>query len=81
MIYYTIYVKNLHNGTGYIDVGLEDDQLLKDFQQYLDIGLKTHRSYRMANPTGGQSAGLFAVNLAEVSAITTMPPSKAKHPH
>ena len=45
MIYYTIFVKGLNNSTGYIDVALSDDQLLKDFMQYLDIGIKPHRTY------------------------------------
>lgn len=77
MLYYTIYVQNLHNGTGYIDVGLEDDQLLKDYQTYLDVGLRTHKTYRVATPAGkaGQS-GTFAINLTQVIAITTTPPNR-----
>jgi hypothetical protein len=73
MIYYTIYLKNLHNGTGYIDIGLQDDQLLKDFQQFLDIGLRPHRHYKVAETPGTATAGgLFTVDMAEVSAITVM---------
>jgi len=49
MIHYTIYVKTLNNGTGYIDVGLEDDQLLQDYLQFLDIGVRSHRTYAIAN--------------------------------
>lgn len=73
MIYYTIYVKRLNNGMGYIDVGLEDDQLLKDFEQYLDIGVRPHRSYKLA-PTPGtpDGGGLFTIDMAEVTAITTI---------
>lgn len=73
MIYFTIYVKRLHNGMGYIDVALEDDQLLKDFEQYLDIGVRPHRSYRLA-PTPGtrDGGGLFTIDMAEVTAITTI---------
>ena len=73
MIYYTIYVKRLNNGVGYIDVGLEDDQLLKDFQQYLDIGVRPHRSYKLA-PTPGtaDAGGLFTIDMTEVTAITTI---------
>jgi hypothetical protein len=76
MIYYTVYVKGLRNSTGYIDVALKDDQLLKDFQQFLDLGLKASRIYPVVDP-GGASAtrGSFTVNLAEVSAITTVIPS------
>lgn len=75
MLYYTIYMKNLHNGTGYIDVALEDDQLLKDFAQYLDIGVRPHKSYPMTTPAGsGGSAGQFALNIAEVVAITISAP-------
>lgn len=75
MLYYTIYVKDLHNGTGYIDVGLEDDQLFKDFQQYLDIGLRPHRAYSVANPADkAGTAGLFAINMAEVAAMVAVPP-------
>ena len=75
MLYYTVYVKNLHNGTGYIDVALEDDQLLKDFMQFLDIGVRSHRTYPMTNPAGSREGpGKFVVNLTEVVAITTSAP-------
>ena len=72
MVYYTIYMKGLFNATGFIDVGLEDDTLLKDYLSYLDIGMKSHKTYRIAgNATTQGQAGLFAVNLAEIAAITT----------
>jgi hypothetical protein len=75
MIYYTIYIKNLHNGTGYIDVALEDDQLLRDFASYLDVGIRPHRPYLMANPAGARgTAGQFVLNIAEVVAIMTSTP-------
>ena len=75
MLYYTIYIKNLNNGTGYIDIALEDEQLLKDFAQYLDIGIRTHRSYPMTNPVGSKtSGGQFTLNIAEVVAITVSAP-------
>ena len=81
MLYYTIYVQNLHNGTGYIDVGLEDDQLLKDYQTYLDVGLRTHKTYKVATAGGkpGQS-GTFAINVTQVIAITTTPPNRPGMP-
>jgi hypothetical protein len=73
MIYYTIYVKNLNNGTGFIDVGLEDDQLLKDYLQFLDIGVRPHRTYPIANaPALRGKKGQFTINMTEVSAITIM---------
>lgn len=76
MVYYTIYLKQLNNDTGYIDIGLEDDQLFKDFLNFLDIGLKSHATYRVASPAtvDGQS-GLFAIDLTTVAAITTAPPA------
>ena len=75
MIYYTIYLKQLNNDTGYIDVGLEDDQLFKDFLTYLDIGMKSHRIYSLSNPaTPEGQAGLFAIDLSTIAAITTAPP-------
>ena len=75
MIYYTIYLKQLNNDTGYIDVGLEDDQLLKDFLIYLDIGIKSHRTYHLANPaTPEGQAGMFAIDISTIAAITTAPP-------
>lgn len=78
MIYYTIYVKRLNNGMGYIDVGLEDDQLLKDFEQYLDIGVRPHRSYRLAPTPGTQDAGgLFTIDMSEITAITSISKDKA----
>lgn len=76
MIYYTIFVKGLNNSTGYIDVALADDQLLKDFMQYLDVGIKPHRVYTVTAPpkAGGKTApsGVFAVNLSDVTAMTAM---------
>ena len=73
MIYYTIYLKHLQNGTGYVDIGLHDDQLLKDFQQYLDIGVRPHRLYKVADTPGtATSGGHFTVDMAEISAITVM---------
>ncbi len=75
MIYYTIYLKQLNNDTGYIDVGLEDDQLFKDFLTFLDIGMKSHRTYPLSNPATPEGhAGLFAIDLAAITAITTAPP-------
>lgn len=79
MIYYAIYVKNLHNGTGYIDVALADDQLLKDFKQFLDCNIKPDRSYAVTAPPDAhgkpvQSTGTFVINLAEVIAISIMKP-------
>lgn len=76
MFYYTIYMKNLNNGTGYIDIALKDDQLVKDFVQYLDVGLKSHRAYTVVDPGSGGTvaAGIFSVNLADVAAMTTTLP-------
>lgn len=79
MIYYSIYVKNLHNGTGYIDVALTDDQLLKDFKQFLDCNIKPDRAYTVTAPPGAngkpvESTGTFVINLSEVSAIAIMKP-------
>ena len=77
MIYYTIFVKGLNNSTGYIDVALENDQLLKDFMQYLDVGIKPHRVYTVTSPpkaTGKStsSTGVFAVNLSDITAMTAL---------
>lgn len=77
MLYYTIYVKGLNNTTGYIDVALADDQLLKDYINYLDVGIRTVRSYVVTSPGKGQgrpvaSTGVFVVNLADVTAITVI---------
>ena len=76
MIYYTIYVKGLNNQTGYIDVALEDDQLLKDYEIFLDIGLKAHKPYKIANVAGSQTkAGQFVIDLSCIAAITLNLPS------
>jgi len=77
MIYYTVFVKGLNNSTGYIDVALADDQLLKDFLQYLDVGIKPHRSYAVTAPPRAQgkatsTTGVFVINLSDVTAITAM---------
>ena len=75
MVYYTIYIKNLHNTTGYIDLCLADEQLLHDYLQYLDIGVKSHKSYQMVNPGDpNDSSGRFAVDLHDIAALTVMPP-------
>jgi len=80
MIYYTIFVKGLNNSTGYIDVALADDQLLRDFMQYLDVGIKPHRTYVVTAPPKAQSkqsatTGVFAINLSDVTAITALRPT------
>jgi hypothetical protein len=74
MVYYTIFVKNLHNSTGYIDISLEDDQLMKDFQHFLDVNVRPHKAYKLASPAGIEGGGSFAINLSDVIAITTLPP-------
>jgi len=79
MIYYTIFVKGLNNSTGYIDVALADDQLLKDYLQYLDIGIKPHRTYVVSAPPKVQgkpmpTTGIFAINLSDVTAVTALQP-------
>jgi hypothetical protein len=80
MIYYTIYVKDLNNGMGYIDVALEDDQLLRDFEQYLDIGVRPHRSYKIAPSPGGvqNEHGFFTVDFSSISAVTSIYADKGK---
>jgi len=77
MLYYTIFVKGLNNGTGYIDVALGDDQLLRDYLQYLDVGIKAHRTYVLATPpkSGNKAAGatgVFTLDLTAVTAITVL---------
>ena len=76
MIYYTIYVKGLNNQTGYIDVALADDQLLRDYLIFLDIGLKAHKPYQIATVAGPQSkGGQFIIDLACIAALTLNTPS------
>jgi hypothetical protein len=76
MIYYTIYVKGLNNQTGYIDVALEDDQLMKDYNIFLDIGLKAHKPYPIANVACSRGkSGQFIIDLACIAAITLNLPS------
>ena len=79
MLYYTIYVKNLNNSTGYIDVALANDQLFKDYMQLLDVNVKPCRVYDMAAPpdVDGKPVtpnGKFMINLSEVTAMSTMIP-------
>ena len=83
MIYFTIYLKGLHTSTGYVDVALENDDLLKDYQNYLDMGIKTHKSYPIADPgkRGAMieaKASRFVVNLTEIMAITVIHPAPAE---
>ena len=77
MLYYTIYVKNLNNGTGYIDVALTDDQLLKDYMQLLDVNVKPCHYYEMASLPNAHGNpvlpnGKFTINLADVTAISAV---------
>ena len=81
MVYFTVYLKQLSNDTGYIDVGLIDDQLMKDYLTYLDIGMKSHRTYRLANPANPEGdGGLFAIDLTSIAAITLSPPVSHRPP-
>ncbi len=78
--YYTIYLRGLANGTGYIDVALTDDQLFKDFLQYLDVNIKPVRTYIVSLPPKADGratgeTGQFSVNFSEVIAITTVKPA------
>jgi len=80
IVYYTIYLKSLTNGTGYIDISLGDDQLMKDYLQFLDVGIKSVRTYVVATPPRAQGqpmapSGLFTVNFSEITAITTIKPA------
>lgn len=75
MVYFTVYLKNLNNGTGYVDTALADDQLMRDFLQFLDIGMKAHRAYAVVDGAANDApVGIFAVNLADVAAITATVP-------
>jgi hypothetical protein len=78
--YYTIYLKGLSNGSGYIDLALNDDQqLFKDYLQYLDVGIKPIRTYVVAMAPKAQgkpiaNTGQFSINLSDVSAMTIVKP-------
>jgi hypothetical protein len=75
MLYYTIYLKNLHNNSGYIDLALENDQLLKDYIAFLDLGMKASNRYSLAASPGMKArGGSFVVNLADIAAITVTAP-------
>lgn len=81
MVYFTVYLKNLNNSTGYVDTALADDQLMRDFLQYLDIGVKAHRAYAVVDAANSDApVGVFAVNLADVAAITATVPQQNDHP-
>lgn len=81
MVYFTVYLKNLNNGTGYVDTALADDQLMRDYLQYLDIGMKAHKAYAVVDAANDDApVGVFAVNLADVAAITATVPRQDDHP-
>ncbi|MEQ2009472.1 MAG: hypothetical protein ABMA26_22040 [Limisphaerales bacterium] len=81
MVYFTVYLKNLNNGTGYVDTALADDQLMRDFLQFLDIGVKAHRAYAVVDGAANDApVGVFAVNLSDVAAITATVPQQDQHP-
>ena len=80
LIYYTIYLKSLSNGSGYVDIALAGDQLFKDYLQFLDVGIKPVRTYVVIMPPNahGRSVaetGLFSINLSDVTAMTTVKPA------
>jgi hypothetical protein len=72
MVYYTIYIRGLNNGTGYIDIALEDDQLLKDYKQYLDVNVRSTRAYTIVQPSSQKKArkSHFCVSLQDITALT-----------
>ena len=82
MVYFTVYLKNLNNGSGYVDTALADDQLMRDYLQFLDIGMKAHKAYAVVDPNNQEApVGVFAVNLADVAALTaTAPPPSMVEP-
>ena len=81
MVYFTVYLKNLNNGTGYVDTALADDQLMRDFLQFLDLGIKAHRAYAVVDGAASDApVGIFAVNLADVAAITATAPQQGGQP-
>lgn len=81
MVYFTVYLKNLNNGTGYVDTALADDQLMRDYLQFLDIGMKAHRAYAVVDPGANDTpVGIFAVNLADVAAIMVTVPRQEMRP-
>ena len=80
MVYFTIYLKSLNNGTGYVDTALADDQLMRDYLQFLDINVKAHRAYAVVDGASNDApVGVFAVNLADVAAITATVPQQNDH--
>jgi len=71
MVFYTIYLKDLKNDTGYVDIALESDQLYRDYLQFLEVRVVPVRSYKVPDPANpGAESGQFALNLAEVTAMT-----------
>ena len=81
MVYFTVYLKNLNNGSGYVDTALADDQLMRDYLQYLDIGVKAHKAYAVVDGANNDApVGVFAVNLADVAAITATVPRQELQP-
>ncbi|MBI3874816.1 MAG: hypothetical protein HY300_02380 [Verrucomicrobia bacterium] len=71
MVYYTIYLKNLRNDTGYVDIALESDQLYRDYLQHLEVGVVPCKPYAVTDPANpGAQPGQFVVNLSEIAAIT-----------
>jgi hypothetical protein len=81
MVYFTVYLKNLNNGTGYVDTALADDQLMRDYLQFLDIGVKAHKAYAVVDGANNDvPVGVFAVNLADVAAMTATVPRQDTQP-
>jgi hypothetical protein len=73
MVYFTVYLNNLNNGTGYVDTALADDQLVRDFLQFLDIGVKAHKATlswtpptTTPHPGGGHQARAESPSASEV---------------
>jgi hypothetical protein len=47
-----------------------------DYQQYLDIGVKTHKAYKVINFGDTRpDQGRFAINFDQIAAITVAPPN------
>ena len=51
--------------------------LKNDYLQFLDFGMKARKTYKICNPASSRGQpSTFAINLAEIAAITTTLPAE-----
>lgn len=66
-MYYRIYLRNFHGRDGYLEVGLQNDEIVRDFEVYLRGETYTVRRYPLK-----EGEGSLCIDFHEVLAIRSI---------